>query len=234
MKILDLFSGIGGFSLGLEAAGMETIAFCEIDPFCRKVLKKHWPDIPIYEDVRKLDGKQFRGTIDLICGGYPCQPFSRAGKRIGEKDDRHLWPEFIRIIRTIRPSWVIGENVDGHVSLGLDEVLCDLEREGYTCWSFVIPACAIGAHHQRNRVWIIANLNSEGLQERFMQREIQKIERLNDYGQNTPLGGKRFARPEVVRRFHGIPNRVDRIKALGNSVVPQLPEIIGRAIMESM
>ena len=119
MRVLDLFSGIGGFSLGLERAGMETIAFCEIDPYCRKVLAKHWPGVPIYEDVRELDATGL-GRIDLVCGGYPCQPFSQAGKRVGAEDDRHLWPAMLEVIKAARPAWVIGENVAGHISMGLD------------------------------------------------------------------------------------------------------------------
>ena len=164
MRVLDLFSGIGGFSLGLERAGFETVAFCEIDPYCRKVLKKHWPEVPIFEDIRKLNGDEV-DDIGLICGGYPCQPFSCAGKREGKNDDRHLWPEMYRIIKAIRPRWVIAENVAGHISMGLDTVLSDLEAEGYTCWTFVIPACAVDAKHRRDRVWIVANANGGGLSE---------------------------------------------------------------------
>ena len=129
MKVLDLFSGIGGFSLGLERAGMETIAFCEFDKKAQLVLKKHWPDVPIYDDVRKLNGRQFEGqSIDLICGGFPCQPFSVAGNRQGKEDDRHLWPEYLRLIQEIRPRWIIGENVTGLINMGLDQVLHDLGR----------------------------------------------------------------------------------------------------------
>jgi len=135
MKVLDLFSGIGGFSLGLERAGMETVAFCEIEEYPRRVLAKHWPDVPIYNDVRTLTKERLDsdgiGPIDLICGGYPCQPFSTAGKRRGAEDDRHLWPEVNRLISEYRPSWFIGENVAGHISMGLDQVLSDLEGQDY-------------------------------------------------------------------------------------------------------
>ena len=118
LRVLDLFSGIGGFSLGLErTGGFETVAFCEIDPFCRQVLAKHWPDVPIHEDVRSLNGDAI-GPVDVVCGGYPCQPFSLAGKRAGQEDDRHLWPEMYRIMDELRPAWFIGENVAGHVSMG--------------------------------------------------------------------------------------------------------------------
>lgn len=157
LRVLDLFSGIGGFSLGLErSGGFETVAFCEIEPFPRRVLAKHWPNVPIFEDIRKLKGNDI-GPVDVICGGYPCQPFSTAGKRKGQADDRHLWPEFRRLVAELRPTWVIGENVAGHISMGLDDVLADLEAEGYTARTFVIPACAVGASHRRDRVWTVAH-----------------------------------------------------------------------------
>lgn len=162
MRVLDLFSGIGGFSYGLQLAGtvggeaFETVAFCEIDPWCRRVLAKNFPGVPIFEDVTKLRGADV-GPVDVICGGYPCQPFSLAGERKGQEDDRHLWPEFNRLVAELRPRWVIGENVAGHISMGLDSVLSDLEDQGYTCRAFVIPACAVDARHRRDRVWILAN-----------------------------------------------------------------------------
>lgn len=165
MKVLDLFSGIGGFSLGLEACGMETVAFCEADENARKVLRKNWPSVPIFPDVKQLSKEVLDDAglkdIRLICGGYPCQPFSVAGKRGGSEDDRHLWPEMFRIIKEVRPDWVIGENVVGHVSMGIDEVLTDLESEGYTATPFIIPACAVDAPHRRDRVWIIAHADSD-------------------------------------------------------------------------
>ena len=156
LKILDLFSGIGGFSLGLEATGhFETAAFCEIDPYCKQVLKKHWPDVPIFDDIRQLKGTDI-GTIDIITGGYPCQPFSVAGKQKAEQDPRHLWPEYFRLIQELKPTWVIGENVSGHIKLGLDSVLEDLASEGYSTRTFSISAASIGANHKRERVWTVA------------------------------------------------------------------------------
>jgi len=164
MKVLDLFSGIGGFSLGLEAAGFETAAFCEYDQEAQKVLRKNWPDVPIFSDVRTLTKQELQDNgiqdIGLICGGYPCQPFSLAGERRGAEDDRHLWPEMFRLVKELRPTWVIGENVAGHINMGLDEVLTDLENENYTARTFVIPACAVDAHHRRDRVWTVAHANS--------------------------------------------------------------------------
>jgi DNA (cytosine-5)-methyltransferase 1 len=190
MKVLDLFSGIGGFSIGLEEAGFETAAFCEIEDYPRAVLRKHWPDTPIYRDVRQLTGEQLRadGIVpDLLCGGYPCQPFSVAGRQRGEEDPRHLWPEVHRLIRELRPRWVVCENVSGHIKLGLDEVLSTLEAEGYTCWPFIIPACSVDAPHKRDRVWIVANATSdyasgrpkkdegESREERLQQRHEHRV-----------------------------------------------------------
>ena len=153
LKLLDLFSGIGGFSLGLErTGGFETVAFCEYDKKARLVLNKHWPDVPIYEDVRTLEHD---GSIDVISGGFPCQPFSVAGKQKGKEDDRHLWPAMFKLIQKHRPTWVIGENVAGLIALGLDSVLTDLESENYRTRTFVIPACSVNAKHRRDRLWII-------------------------------------------------------------------------------
>ena len=160
MRVLDLFSGIGGFSIGLESAGMETVAFCEQNPFCQKILAQHWPTLPIHSDITELNGYEYRGTVELVCGGFPCQPFSVAGKQLGAEDDRALWPEMLRVIREVAPRWVIGENVSGIIPMELDKVLSDLEGEGYTCWTFVLPACAIDAHHRRDRVWVVAHSDS--------------------------------------------------------------------------
>lgn len=154
---LDLCSGIGGFALGLErTGGFRSIGFCEIDPFCREVLSKHWPGIPIHKDIRGLSTDAI-GTADIITAGYPCQPYSHAGKRRGTKDDRHIWGEVHRIVAAVRPRWCLFENVPGHISLGLDGVLADLEGEGYTPWPLVLPACAVAAPHRRERVWIVAH-----------------------------------------------------------------------------
>ena len=238
MRVLDLFSGIGGFSLGLERAGMETVAFCEIEPFCRKVLAKHWPDVPCYDDVRELTHDRLAADgitgIDVICGGFPCQDISIAGKGAGIKGERSgLWSEFARLIGEVRPRYAIVENVSALLRRGLADVLGDLAAVGYDAEWHCIPASQIGAHHRRDRVWIVAHADGAGLQERFMFKRISAEKRRHDNGQNAPLAGARFAVPEVVRRFHGIPRRVDRITALGNAVVPQIPELIGKAIMEA-
>ena len=158
LKHLDLFSGIGGFSLAAQwvwGKKHNIHSFVEIDPFCQKVLKKHWPNVPIISDIK---GYKHNGTtIDLLTGGFPCQPFSCAGKRRGKKDDRYLWPEMLRIISEVRPTWIIGENVAGIINMGLDQVLSDLESKDYEVQSFIIPACAKNAPHRRDRVWIVAN-----------------------------------------------------------------------------
>lgn len=194
LKVLDLFSGIGGFSLGLErTGGFETVAFVEQDNYCQKVLAKNFPGTPIYDDVRTFDADGL-GRIDCITGGYPCQPFSLAGVRNGEKDDRHLWPSMRRIVASVRPAWVVAENVFGHISMGLDQVLSDLEDEGYTCWPLVIPACAVDAPHRRDRVWILAHDARllEGRQEQRTKR------------QRTGQGGEPVAMADATRKLqHG-------------------------------
>ena len=158
LTVIDLFSGIGGMSLGLEmTGGFKTVQFCEQDPFACQVLAKYWPDVPIHNDVRTLDADGFRG-IDVIAGGFPCQPWSQAGQQKGVEDDRNLWPEMHRIVAAVKPRWVIGENVRGFVSqpLGLDQCISDLETIGYAVQPFVIPAIAVDAPHHRARVFIIA------------------------------------------------------------------------------
>jgi DNA (cytosine-5)-methyltransferase 1 len=169
MKMLDLFSGIGGFSLAASWAGIETVAFCEKDGYCQKVLKKHWPLVPVVDDIFKLRGDEF-GPVDIVSGGFPCQPFSVAGKRKGKEDDRHLWTEMFRVIKTARPTWVLGENVAGIISMELDQVLSDLAGAGYATQAMVIPACGVDAPHRRDRVWIVAH--SESNRARRRQCEI--------------------------------------------------------------
>lgn len=158
LKHLDLASGIGGFSLGFEWAGLsQPIMFCDTDEWCRKVLNKHWPDVPIVNDVKELANEPSQiPDHDILSAGYPCQPFSVAGRQKGKEDDRHIWPYISQIIALKRPSWVVCENVYGHIALGLDEVLLDLESQGYATKSFVIGAEGVGAPHQRRRVWIVA------------------------------------------------------------------------------
>ena len=156
---VDLCSGIGGFALGFQRAGLShPVLFCDIEPWSRQVLAKHWPDVPIAEDVKELasDPGRLVPDCDILTAGYPCQPFSQAGVRRGEEDDRHIWPEIFTIVETKLPRWCVFENVSGHISLGLDQVLSDLESKGYAVQPFVVPACAVDAPHRRDRVWIIA------------------------------------------------------------------------------
>ena len=283
LNVLDLFSGIGGFSLGLEATGgFETKAFCELDKYCKSVLKKHWPDTRQYDDIKELTYDKLRSdgidTIDIITGGYPCQPFSVAGKQKGTEDKRHLWPEYFRLVKECRPTWVIGENVSGHIKLGLDQVIEDLESEGYATRTFSISASSIGANHQRERIWIIANSNSNGLLKDDSNIRPQSTESIGeDSGsirkdipreqhmantnsgseetlnqerilgeQNTEGETERYPdgslqvhgqwnfEPNVGRVADGIPSRVDRLKSLGNSLVPQIPYYIGQTILRTM
>lgn len=172
MRHLDLCSGIGGFALGLQATGyFQTVGFCEIDTFCQKVLKKNFPDIPIYNDIKTLKPNDEKIKPDIVTAGFPCQPFSVAGKQKSDKDDRNLWKETLRIIQESRPSWFIGENVNGIIKLYLDTVLEDLERENYSTRVFNISASSIGARHERKRVWIIANSNDRRCKSRNEQHQ---------------------------------------------------------------
>jgi DNA (cytosine-5)-methyltransferase 1 len=274
-QVLDLFTGIGGFTLGLERAGMKTVAFCEIEEYPRKVLNKHWPDVPIYEDVRNVTAKRLRsdgiGRIDIVTGGFPCQDISVAGKQKGIEGERSgLWGELCRIIGDIRPRYAIVENVTALISgdngRWFGKVLGDLAEIGYDCEWHCIPASELGAHHHRDRVWIISYPNDQrpqgSLFARFTVEKTQvaitgcckdvpntKSVNRNDY---EPVGGDgkfeaqeipgdrgsvfgrrmwREAEPCVGRVANGVSNYVDRLKGLGNAVVPQIPELIGRAII---
>ncbi|MEJ8306642.1 DNA (cytosine-5-)-methyltransferase [Saccharibacillus sacchari] len=206
MRKLSLFSGIGGIDLAAEWAGMETVAFCEREPFPRKVLEKHWPGRPIYDDVRTLTREKLEEdgiigptrTIDLISAGYPCQPFSNAGKRRGKEDDRHLWPEVARLLREIRPRWFLGENVAGHITLGLDDVLDELADIGYDTQTFVIPAASVGAPHQRYRVFILGYAEHNGSYEPTVGRSFAEDGSNNRVGvwkkRRTGEYGRRYSR----------------------------------------
>lgn len=231
MKALSLFSGIGGIDLAGEWAGIETVAFCEREPFCQKVLKKHWPDTPIYDDVCTLTKERLeadevivRGqSIDLIHGGFPCQPFSTAGLQKGRDDDRDLWPEMFRIIQEFKPDWVVGENVANFVNMELERTLTDLESEGYETQAFIIPACGVNAKHQRNRVFVVAHYSRIGMEGRSAESVLgQPIIQIGQTSESFSEAERRYDTFEsrLCRSLHRIPNGVDRIKSLGNSVVP--------------
>ena len=166
MKHIGLFEGIGGFSLAARWAGWETVAWCEIDPFCQKVLSFHFPEAQQHGDIKTTDFSIYRGKCDILTGGFPCQPYSAAGKRLGKDDDRHLWPEMLRAILEIQPTWIVGENVRGLTNWNggvvFDEVQTDLEALGYEVQSFILPACAVNAPHRRDRVWIVAYRDHNG------------------------------------------------------------------------
>lgn len=166
MRVLDLFAGVGGFSLAAHWMGWETVAFVEKEPFCQKVLAKNFKGVPIHGDIFEFDGKPLRGAIDLVCGGFPCQPFSQAGKQKGKDDDRYLFPEMLRVIREVRPRFVVAENVRGLLNIDdgrtFAEITASLEGEGFEVVTFCLPASAVNAPHRRDRLWIVANSNGTG------------------------------------------------------------------------
>ena len=245
---LSLFSGIGGLDLAAEWAGIKTVGQCEWADYPTKVLEKHWPEVPRWKDIKTLTGDDFfertgLRTVDVISGGFPCQPFSTAGKRRGKEDDRFLWPEMVRVIKELRPTWVVGENVAGIVSMALDDVLSDLEAEGYQTRTFLVPAHAVGAPHRRYRTAIVAHTTSAE-NRRIQQPGIltntgtggqdvcnSTITRLQDRSsqqmgrpckkQEPERSNWWTAEPNVGRVANGVPNRVDRLECLGNAVVRQ-------------
>ena len=229
---LDLFTGIGGFTIAAQAAGYKTIGFSETNPYDCKLLKELWPDVPNLGDIRNV--RNIRA--DLVTGGFPCQPYSTAGKRAGASDDRALWPEMCRVIAESKPRWVLGENVAGIISMELDRVLDDLESLGYAAWPIVIPACAVDAKHRRDRVWIVAHANLDAnnadAQPLHKTDGVQKINRA-EVGSGLSCGtggvedGKQWTpEPGMDRVADGIPNRAHRLKALGNAIVPQVATVI--------
>lgn len=290
LKHLDLFSGIGGFALACEWAGIETIGFVEIDKFCQKILRKHWLDVPIVEDIRNVkeikqivaytnqnskpelpnnENKGQRQLVQtrnneresptiLITAGFPCQPFSVAGKRQGERDDRYLWPETLAVIKAIEPRWVLLENVTGIINLALNTVLSDMEGAGYSTETLIIPACAVNAWHRRDRIWIIANFIGKGLEKRTKQNLLGQCKTIKrdsfttnsarakdrgiQFGQFPPNASTSSnqrgetdwwaTEPELGRVAYGIPNRVDRLKCLGNAIVPQVAYEIIKTMIE--
>jgi len=332
LRHFDVCSGIGGFSLGFRWAALsEPVAFCEIDPYCQKVLAKNFPNIPIFNDVKELvnDRPESTRTIpdhDILTSGYPCQPFSVAGQRRGEEDERNIWRFVFEIVKRKHPTWCVFENVYGHIAMGLDQVLHDMESEGYSTQTFVVPACSLNAPHKRDRLWIVGNSEHDGSLASKIRRGNQETSRGTSQGQNqaeqssrtsrrkdnvtladtkseglqgldkhsptisterdeiTDIGTKgsrdknvantkcmgresrtsvreELAReeshgkfnnrstdgsaqkrarswwdvePNVGRVAYGIPSRVDRLRGLGNAIVPQIAMQIGLSIKEAM
>ena len=277
----SLFSGIGGLDLGLERAGWRCRWQVEIDPFCQRVLAKHWPSVPRYGDIRALDLERVE-PVDLVCGGFPCQPVSVAGKRLAQADERWLWPEFARVIRALRPRLVLVENVSGLLNRGIGDVLGDLAALGYDAEWQCISASDVGAPHLRERVWIVAfrgggedvadadGWRCDGLgvaesagQQGAPGRELDgrgevreqrdaaasahaQRERLERFVFAGPASGPTHrpsdgsdpgwwaTEPDVGRVAHGVPARVDRLRSLGNAVVPQVAERIGRQLLHQL
>jgi len=230
LTVGSLFAGIGGFDLGLERAGMRVIWQSEIDPYASAVLKKHWPDVPNHGDIRSIHAGNVQRP-DVLCGGFPCQPYSVAGERMGADDDRALWPECARLVEEFRPDWFIGENVVGIVGMAIDDMLTDLESLGYSTRAFDIPAGAVGAPHERRRIFMVANANSDRQQGR--QLWLSKDECAARPSASEGLKWNDLPSPAFCRGTDGIPNRTHRLRALGNAIVPQIAEIIGRAIVEA-
>lgn len=230
----SLFSGIGGFDLAAEWMRWENVFHCEINEFCQKVLKYYWPNAQQYTDIKQSDFSVWRGRIDILSGGFPCQPYSAAGKRKGKADDRHLWPEMLRAVREIQPRWVVGENVYGLVNwskgLVFDEVQTDLENEGYQVTPYILPACAVNAPHRRDRIWFVAHStgnrrsgNGKGIENenrekrsgesRQLERGFKRL-RSNEYVTDTTGKSKR----ESSNKIDTIANeRKTRIEFGGNS-----------------
>jgi DNA (cytosine-5)-methyltransferase 1 len=276
LTVGSLFSGIGGMDLGLERAGLKVIWQSEIDPYCCKVLKKHWPEVPNHGDIRTIEWERIKRP-DVICGGYPCQPFSAAGKRRGEQDPRHLWPLMLDAIRHFRPRYAVMENVRGHLSLGFGTVLGDLANLGFNAEWQVLPASAFGAPHRRDRLFIVAYPDDtrNGTPERNLERQIptssgERQHAFNEFGGRGAIladteskqgnGGRNGhvfgssatnwlqgsvgrksgnewksnweIEPDVGRVANGISHRVDRLKGLGNAVVPQIAEFLGHLIIQ--
>lgn len=255
LKVLDLFSGIGGFSLGLErTGGFETVAFCEIEPFPRRVLAKHWPKVPIYEDVRELTGAKLAAdgiAVDVICGGFPCQDISLAGSGQGLAGQRSgLWQEIARLASELRPRFIIVENVSALLGNGIDRVLGDLAEIGFDAEWHCLQASRLGAPHDRDRVWIVAYRDKIG---RLFTGERVDREHAIQIGQQWHTSPPPRGWGHIQRWFgsliqdgygrepsassdgmvDGLPEELDEIAAHGNAVVPQIPEIIGRAILQA-
>jgi DNA (cytosine-5)-methyltransferase 1 len=250
MKHGSLFSGIGGFDLAAQWMGWENIFHCEWNEFGQKVLKHYWPDAISYSDITKTDFTKHANTIDILTGGFPCQPYSTAGKRLGKEDERHLWPEMLRAVREIQPRWIVGENVRGLTNwnggMVFDEEQADLEAEGYEVLPFLLPACAVNAPHRRDRIWFIANANNERIQrgeasgdaetkrqksKQFTHRHTERDDwrnfptvspiRFGNDGLSFDLDRDAISKTEWIK---------SSLEAAGNAIVPQVAYEIFKAI----
>ena len=245
LSVLDLFSGIGGFSLGLErTGGFSTSAFCEIDDYARRVLARHWPGTPVYEDIRILTAARLLadgiGLPDVICGGFPCQDLSKAGEGRGLAGARSgLWFEYARLIEEIRPRWVVAENVAALRGRGLDQVLRSLDEIGFDAEWRCIPASSVGAPHHRDRIWIVAYPSGSRVEGLVLGDDARPAGPWGWRGEedlraiaNCPFAaGDRWPPPLLRGVDARIPARVDRLRCVGNSVVPAIATLIGRAIL---
>lgn len=244
-RLLDLFSGVGGFSLGLERSSLcRTVAFCEIDPFCRRVLARDWPGVPCYDDVRQLTRERLAAdgiAVDAICGGFPCQDISEAGRRAGIDGERSgLWAEYRRLIGELRPRFVFVENVSALARRGLDRVLCDLAALGYDAEWDCVGSDAVGSSQRRERLWLLAYPHDAGLQGPVWGRQSQAPGAWRPPTHSEPLRsalGYWPPRPgavgDVPRMVDGPADRAHRLRALGNAIDPALPEMIGRAVIDA-
>jgi len=240
LKLLDTFSGIGGFSYAAEkiVGGFETVQFVEWDPYCQRILNQHWPAVAIHSDIQNYAPAPF--SADVICGGFPCQDISFAGKQAGIKQGTRsgLFYELIRVIRLVRPKYVVMENVAAIVANGLGVVLGELAEAGYDCEWACIRASDLGACHKRDRWWLVAYPNSEGPQGFGGEGELRKTGKEKPARWNpgnavlSPAWRGYISKPVLHRGNDGLSNRVDRIRALGNSVVPQVAAIPLRRVLE--
>ncbi len=235
MKFIDFFAGIGGISLGLERAGHECVGHCEIDPYACKVLKKHWPDVPLFGDIKEIDANEIL-EAELWCGGFPCQDISNAGKRAGIHGERSgLFFDFMRLATVVRPRRLLLENVGALINRGLSEVLGCLAKSGYGCEWNRVSASAVGALHRRERIFILAHNRGERIQ-RFFPKTVPEFASLSwckdVRGIEDLRGGSDLPEPLFRGGRDGIPNWVDRLRCLGNAVVPQVAEYIGRLLTE--
>ena len=234
LTVGSLFSGIGGLDLGLERAGMKVIWQSEIDPYACKVLKKHWPEVPNHGDIKQIDWSTVQRP-NVICGGYPCQPFSQAGKRKGTDDPRHLWPWVRDAISALRPDYAILENVRGHLTLGGLQVVGELTEIGYDAEWEIVSAASQGAPHVRERLFILAYPKRQWHGEHGKPTNVAEISRFGTFdvrGKKSNDSGQWWKdQPNVGRMVYGVPNRVDRLRGLGNAVVPQVAEYVGRVIV---